>query len=99
MNDLTPKEIKAELDNVHTSAPAFATVYNWVNKFKRGRTFTCDAPLSGRPIEVAKPEIIDKIHEIVLTDRRVKARELVEATGISHGTLISIELKGDYVEK
>jgi len=50
MNDLTPKEIKAELDNVHTSAPAFATVYNWVNKFKRGRTFTCDAPLSGRPI-------------------------------------------------
>jgi len=27
---LTPKEIKAELDNVHsTSAPAFATVYNW----------------------------------------------------------------------
>ena len=29
MKDLTPKEIKAELDNVHsTSAPAFATVYN-----------------------------------------------------------------------
>jgi len=39
MKDLTSKEIKAELNNVHnTSAPAFATVYNWVNEFKRGRT-------------------------------------------------------------
>ena len=41
MKGLTPKEIKAELDNIHsTSAPAFVTVYNWVNEFKRGRTST-----------------------------------------------------------
>ncbi|KAG5305571.1 SETMR methyltransferase, partial [Acromyrmex insinuator] len=86
MKDLTPKEIKAELDNVHsTSASAFATVYNWVNEFKRGRTATCGALRSGRPIEA-----IDKVHDIVVTDRRVKVRELVEATGISHGTVISI---------
>jgi len=51
---------------------------------------TCDAPRSRRPIEAATSEIIDKIHDIVLTDRRVKVRELVEATGISHGTVISI---------
>ena len=36
------------------------------------------------------PEIIDKVYDIVLTDRRVKMRELVEATGISHGTVITI---------
>ncbi|XP_018307239.1 putative uncharacterized protein FLJ37770 [Mycetomoellerius zeteki] len=91
MKGLTPKEIKAELDNVHsTSTPTFSTVYNWVNEFKRGRTSTYDAPRSGRPIEAATPEIIDKIHDIVLTDQRVKVRELVEATGISHGTVISI---------
>ena len=60
MKSLTPKEIKAELDNVHsTSASAFATVYNCVNKFKRDRTSTCDAPRSGRPIEVATAEIIE----------------------------------------
>ncbi|KAG5306963.1 SETMR methyltransferase, partial [Acromyrmex insinuator] len=30
-------KIKAKLDNVHNIfAPAFATVYNWVNEFKRG---------------------------------------------------------------
>ncbi|KAG5343257.1 SETMR methyltransferase, partial [Acromyrmex heyeri] len=91
MKGLTPKEIKTELDNVHsTSSPAFATVYNWVNEFKRGRTSTCDAPRSGRPIEAATPEIIDKIHDIILVDRQVKVRELVEVTGISHGTVISI---------
>ena len=91
IKDLTSKEIKAELDNVHsTSVPTFATVYNWVNEFKHGRISTCDAPRSGCPIEAAKPEIIDKVHDIVLTDRRVKVRELVEVTGISHGTVISI---------
>jgi len=36
------------------------------------------------------PEIIDKAHDIVLTDRRIKVREFIEVTGISHGTVISI---------
>jgi len=44
----------------------------------------------GHPIEAATPEIIDKVHDIVLIDRRVKVRDLVEAIGISHGTVISI---------
>jgi len=31
-SSLTPKEIKAKLNNVHSiSAPAFVTVYNWMN--------------------------------------------------------------------
>jgi len=38
----------------------------------------------------AVPEIIDKVHDIVLTDRQMKVREFVETTGISHGTVISI---------
>ena len=43
LKGLTLKEIKAELDEVHgTSAPVFATVYNWVNEFKRGRTSQYD---------------------------------------------------------
>jgi len=67
MKDFMPKEIKAELDNVHsTSAPMFATVYNWENEFKCG-TSTCDASRSGRSIEAAMPKIINKVHDIVLT--------------------------------
>ncbi|KAG5348048.1 SETMR methyltransferase, partial [Acromyrmex charruanus] len=54
-----------------------------LNEFKRSHTFTCDAPRSGCPIEAATPQIIDKVHDIVLTDRRVKV-------GISYGTVISI---------
>jgi len=46
--------------------------------------FTCDAL---RPIEIATPEIIDKVHDIVLTDQ---VCELVEAISILHGTVISI---------
>ena len=43
LKGLTPKEIKAELDEVYgTSAPVFATDYNWVNEFKRGRKSTKD---------------------------------------------------------
>jgi len=91
MKDLMLKEIKAELDNGYsTSTSAFTTIYNWMNEFKRGRTSTCDASRSERPIEAAMPEIIDKIHDIVLTDRQVKVRELVEVIDILNGTVISI---------
>ena len=72
MKSLTPKEIKAKLDNAPFIAPAFATVYNWMNKFKRDVT-SCDASRPGRPIGAAMLEIIDKIHDcfdnIVLIDK------------------------------
>jgi len=62
-----------------------------VNEFKHDHTLTCDASRSGGcSIEAAIPKIIDKVHDIDLTDRRVKVRELVEVTGISHGIVISI---------
>ena len=90
LKGLTPKEIKAGLDEVHgTSAPVFVTVYNWVNEFKRGRTSTKYEHRSGRPLEVIIPEMIDKIDDIVLSDRRIKVREVIEVTGISQGTVFS----------
>ena len=89
LKGLTPKDMKAELDKVHgTSAPVFATVYNWVNEFKRGYISTKDERRSGRPVEVNTPEMIDKIHDVVLSDRRIKVREIVEATSISQGTVL-----------
>ena len=40
--------------------------HNWVVQFKHGDLSTCDAPRSGRPKTVPTPEIIDKIHELIL---------------------------------
>ena len=36
------------------------------------------------------PEIIVKVHDMILNDWSVKVREIVEAIGISHGTDITI---------
>ena len=35
-------------------------------------------------------EMIDKIHDIVLSDRRIKVRKIVETTDISQGTVFSV---------
>ena len=78
------------MNEIHgTSALVFATVYNWVNEFKRGRTSTKNEHRSGRPVEMTTPEMIDKIHDMVLSDPRIKMHETVEATGISQGTVFS----------
>ena len=51
-------------------ASSFATVKNWVAQFKRGDVSSCGAPRPGRPKTVTTPEIIDKIHVLILEDRR-----------------------------
>jgi len=65
------------------SAPSRTTVYRWFSEFKMGRTSTEDAPRSGRPKEATNAEIVKQVHRIVLSDRKVKLRELAEAVGIS----------------
>ncbi|KAL7724469.1 hypothetical protein ACLKA6_004013, partial [Drosophila palustris] len=72
-------------DNVGKS-----TICDWYSNFKRGRTSTEDSKRSGRPKEVIIPEIIRQVRQIVLTDRRVKVREIAETVGISTGSAVSI---------
>ena len=65
-------------------------VKKWFTEFRCGRTSTKDAERSGRPVEVSTPETIEKIHDLVLADRRLKVREIVDIIGISHGSVVSI---------
>ena len=58
--------------------------------FEHSRTSTKDERRSGRPVEATIPEIIDKIHDRVLSDRWIKVREMFELTGILQGTVFSI---------
>jgi len=61
-----------------------------VVQFKRGNFSTCDAPRPGRPKTVTTPEVIDKIHELILEDCRISAKSLAEQLGISHELVGSI---------
>ena len=42
-------------------------------------------PSPGCPNQIITPEIINKIHDIVLNDPKVKMRELAEIVSISRG--------------
>ena len=59
-------------------------------QFKRGDFSTCDAPRPGRPKTVTTPEIIDRIHELILVDRRISAKSKAEQLGISRERVGSI---------
>ncbi|GBP96226.1 Probable histone-binding protein Caf1 [Eumeta japonica] len=64
------------------SAPSISMVKKWFTEFRCGRTSTSDAERSGRSKEVITPEIVDKIHEMILDDRRMKMRELAHAVAV-----------------
>jgi len=79
-----PKEIHAILkETLGEHAPSYATVKHWAAQFKRGDFSTCDAPRHGRHKTVTTPENIDKIHELILEDRRISAKSIAEQLGIS----------------
>ncbi|EFN60336.1 Putative uncharacterized protein FLJ37770, partial [Camponotus floridanus] len=83
--------IKAKLDAVYgDTSPSMTTVRYWFNEFKRGRTSVFDEERPGRPADVVTEEIIQKVHDMILADRRTKVREVAEAIGVSTGTAINI---------
>jgi hypothetical protein len=43
---------------------------------KRGDFSACDAPRSGRTKIMTTPEIMDQIHELILEDHRISAKDL-----------------------
>ena len=82
---LSGQEIHNDMVNVLVeSAPSYATVKNWFAEVKLGRTSIRNGPRSGRPKTATTPEIIAKVHDMVLDDRRVKVREIGNATAISN---------------
>ena len=86
-----PKEIHAILkETLREHAPSYATVKNCVAQFKLGNFSSCDATRPGRPLTVTTLEIIDKIHELILEDRRISTKSIAEQLGISRERVGSI---------
>ncbi|KAG5313778.1 SETMR methyltransferase, partial [Acromyrmex insinuator] len=80
----TAKETKEKLDKYYVAnAPSDYTVKYWFREFRGGRNSTTDEIRSGRPSDAVTEENVKKIHEMVLADRKVKVRELADATKIS----------------
>jgi len=84
LQDKAPNEIHAILrEALGEHASSYATVKNWVARFKRGDFSTCDAPRPGRRKTVTIPEIIFQIHELILEDSRISFEPIAEQLGIS----------------
>jgi len=91
LQDKAPKEIQAILtETLGKHAPSYTTVKNWVAQFKSGDFSTCDVPRPGRPKTVTTPEIIEKIYELILENRRISAKSIAEQLGISRERVGSI---------
>ena len=68
------------LDTKYTnsdSAPLYGMVQKLFTEFHCVRTSTETIPNPGCPYEITTPAMINKIHDIVLYDRKVKVREIV----------------------
>ncbi|XP_033213329.1 protein GVQW3-like [Belonocnema kinseyi] len=80
----TISETKAKLNKYYPdSAPSIGTIHKLFIEFRCGRTSTVDAERSGRPKEVTTPENVEKIHDMMLNDTKVKLREVANVVGIS----------------
>jgi len=85
------KEIHAILtETLGEHASSYVTVKSWMPQFKRGDFSTCVTSCPGRPKRVITPEIIDKIHELILEDRRISAQSIAEQLGISRERVGSV---------
>ena len=67
-----------------------STLIAWYAKFKRGRTNTDDAERSCHPKSVVVSEHIKKIHNMVLTHRKLKMRDIADILKISEGSVFTI---------
>ena len=85
------KQVEERLTSVYgQSSPSSSTIKRWVKEFQRGRESLEDDPRSGRPTTSTSPENIEKVHTLVIENRRISLYELEEATGISYGSIHNI---------
>ena len=81
---LTPKDIHADMAaTLGDDAPALSTVQKWAAEFKRGRESLEDDPRSGRPATATTQENINRVHHMVMDDRRLTVNQIANTVGIS----------------
>jgi len=56
-------------------------VHNWVQKFSEGRTSIEDEHRASRPVEIATPETLQRVEDIIRAERRVTVDAVATAIG------------------
>lgn len=88
---LTPTQIKERMDAVYgDSSPSFTTIKDWSKLFRWGRESLEDDPREGGPVTVTTGENVKLVEEVVLSDRRLKTKEIAAQTGISKTSVLRI---------
>jgi hypothetical protein len=83
------------LDTVYgESAMKHRTVYKWVDQFKEGRESVDNNVREGHPSMSRVGENIQRVHSLVMSDRRITTRIITDKLGISKGSVQTI-LKED----
>ena len=72
------------------SAPSYGMVQKWFTEFRCGRTITETIASPVRPNEITTLEMINKIHDIVLNDPKVKVHEIAENVSIWTERVVNI---------
>lgn len=78
------------METLGDRCPSYSTVKKWCANFQRGDFATEDAARSGRPSTVTTPEIVDQVHDMILTNRRISAKVIAETLEISRERVGSI---------
>jgi hypothetical protein len=71
-------------------APKYSTVARWAAELQRDCQSLKDDPRFGRPLEVTTPEVIRRVEDLVMADRRLKVKEVATEVGISEGSVFNI---------
>uniref|UniRef100_T1HY16 Uncharacterized protein n=1 Tax=Rhodnius prolixus TaxID=13249 RepID=T1HY16_RHOPR len=81
MADITSHTLTLDLTS-YQRLPSLLVLTQF-RQLTQGKNKSGGPPLLGNQT-VTTPEIIDKIHDMVMDDRRVKVREIASAVGISN---------------
>ena len=88
---MSPSQIHEDVTaTLGESAVSKGTVKRWFRSFECGRTSCEDEHGGGPPRSVTTPENINKVHDIVLQDRRIAIRDIVEETGFLYHSVHNI---------
>jgi histone-lysine N-methyltransferase SETMAR len=87
----TGKEIADNLQEAcGDSAVSFKTVYRWIARFKSGNLDILDEPHTGRIPSSTGTFYVEKVKELIDTDRRYTCEEIASHVGISSGSAHTI---------